>query len=336
MASQFIIYSSSDASGPGQLTGQAGTLLALLDACLVNGYTGKAAAGWSKPFANSGNIGCYKNGTGSTQMSLLINDNGPNVTSTFKEAWATGWESIASIAAPVGTGSGQFPTPAQLLTTGHVVCRKSASADGVGRNWIMFADAHTFYLFVLTGDTANTYYNLIFGDIYSMKGSTDAYRAFIFGKTVENNATGDGWDVYTVVVASGIMSAAAGGHFMARTWGGGGGSITVSKTWDFSMAVGTAPGGGQDSFFLAGSAQTPNGPDNCLYLSPLRICENSVSSIRGRLRGVYFVGHNVASFSDGQTFAGANDYAGKSFQIVKVGGSNGFWAMETSATVETN
>src|SRR6185369_17757627 len=104
---QFTIYSSSDPGNgsdqPGLLTGQAGDLLRVLDKVLVNGYTGKAAAGWTKPFVNATNSGCYKQGAGSL-FALHIQDNGANVTSTFKEAWATGWETITATSATVGTG----------------------------------------------------------------------------------------------------------------------------------------------------------------------------------------------------------------------------------------
>src|ERR1035437_2201693 len=190
MASQFTIFSSSDVAGPGLLTGAAGTLLALLDACLVTSYAGHTlAAQWTKPTANSGNIGCYKQGAGAG-LGLVINDNGPNVTSTYKEAWATGWESVAGVGAPVGTGSGQFPTPAQLLTTGHVVIRKSATADAATRSWQLFADSSTFYLFISTGDTAGVYNVGMFGDVFSLKGATDGYRCMIHGRAVENNAGG--------------------------------------------------------------------------------------------------------------------------------------------------
>ena len=44
------VYRSTDASAP-VLTGVAGAMKAVLDACLVNGYGAKAAAGWSAPFS---------------------------------------------------------------------------------------------------------------------------------------------------------------------------------------------------------------------------------------------------------------------------------------------
>lgn len=315
--SQFTVYSSSDASGPGQLTGQAGTLIALLKACLVDGYAGKANVGWTQPIATSGNIGSFKAGAGS-QMTLLVNDNGPNVTSTYKEAWVTGWESLATVGAPVGTGTGQFPTPAQQLTTGHGVVRKSSSADGVGRAWQLFADTVTAMLFVQTDSFEMMFH---FGDIYSMKGNTDAYRCLLMAMANENGTTS-----YMDYFAA--INTAVNGHFMPRTYGGAGASITVGKHGDGSK--------GNASGASVGTVQYPNGPDNALYLSPIWVHENSSSTIRGRIRGLYHVLHALASFTDGQTFNGAGDYAGKTFQILKPGSNSGMWAIETSNTVEIN
>ena len=334
MPSQFTIFSSSDVSGPGLLSGTAGSLLTILDACLVTGYSGHSVSpAWTKPFANSGNIGCYKQGAGAG-LGLVINDNGPNVTSTYKEAWAIGWESVAGIGAPVGTGSGQFPTPAQLLTTGHVVIRKSASADATGRYWVLFADSATFYFFVASGDAASAYMAFMFGDVFSLKGSSDAYRCMIHGRASENNSTGGTTaDNTDSIYPCAVTGANGPGMFMARSYGGGGTSITTQKMGDMNALgayvsnTGVAVGG----FF-----QTPNGPDNSIYLSPVKVIELAAVSVRGRLRGIYQVCHPLANFADGQTFAGGGDYAGKSFRIVSHGINNGFWALETSATVETN
>jgi hypothetical protein len=73
------VYKSSDASAP-VLTGAVGSLVALLDACLVNGYGALAAAGWTKAFT-AANKGAYKqNLTGSNNasgMHLYVDDSGP-------------------------------------------------------------------------------------------------------------------------------------------------------------------------------------------------------------------------------------------------------------------
>jgi len=341
-ASQFQYYTSTDPSGPGPITGQAGSLLSVLDACLVNGYGSKAAAGWSKPFANSGNIGCYQNGATiphgmnpATGLSLLINDNGPNGTSTYKEAWAVGWEAIASIGSPVGTGTGQFPLPAQLLS-GNVVVRKSFTADTTPRYWELFGDAYTFYFFVQSGDQAGVYFGLFFGDIFSLKGASDAYRCFIHGSYVENSGANGSCQLDAQPPPSGNACALqfpVGGLYMPRTFGGSGTSINVTRIGDFGLVAISST---SSPVAWNGLMQTPNGPDLSLYLTPAWVCEPLLVCKRGRMRGFYQLGHPAANFADGQTFNGANDYAGKTFQIVKGGIWGGLWCIETSATVETN
>jgi hypothetical protein len=335
-ASQFTVYSSSDPGNgsdqPGLLFGAAGDLLRILDKCLVNGYTGKAAAGWSKPFVNASNSGCYKQGAGAL-CALHIQDNGANVTSTFKEAWATGWETITATSATVGTGTGQFPTPAQLLTTGHVVIRKSNTADSTnGRPWFIYADSTTFYMFILDGTAALTYNAFFFGDVYSLKGSTDTYRCMIFGNGIENSgsaATGQSMDQQFTF---GATAASMVGGYMPRTFGGGGTSIQVQKQADFAKVN----AGATTVTVLHGSVPTPNGPDNSLFVAPIQCFEVASLFIRGRLRGLFSIPHLTTNFSDGQTFQGSNDYAGKTFQIIKVGYNGSMWVVETSATVETN
>lgn len=326
--SQLIKFSSSDPGGPGPITGAASSLINVLDAVLTGSLGGgypianAAALGWTKPFANASNIGCYKQSAGAG-LGLVVNDAGPNVTSTFREAWATGWEVVAGVGSPVGTGTGQFPTPAQLNTTGQVVVRKSATADSTPRPWTMFADKSTFYLFILTGDSAGTYWGLWFGDVFSLAGSVDAYRCIIYASNTQN----------TTASNMGNMEVGTGtnlGLYIARSWGNTGSSVNMGKLGDYSLSNAAA---------LMGIVQTPNGPDNSFYLSPLRIAD-ATPYIRGRFRGIYQICHPSAAFADGQTFAGGGDFAGKSFVVVKAIPNNqsqvAFLAVETSNTVETN
>lgn len=350
MPSQFTIYKSTDVSAP-VLTGQAGSLITLLDACLINGYGSQLppSPAWTKPVATSSNITSYKQGAGAG-LSFVLNDNGPNATSTYKEAWATGWESVSTVGAPVGTGAGQFPTPAQLLTTGHVVCRKSATADATARSWIVAADSSTVYVWISVGDIANEYTNFRFGDIFSLKGATDAYRVAIVGRAAENAAlsattTQESSDFISTTystIGSG-MGAAFPGMFMARTYGGGGTSILIAQKGDQAACGGF--GNAANVMPCNGGMQNPNGPDNSVYLCPLGVTEAAALCVRGRWRGLYQICNTVGGFVDGQTFSGGGDFAGKSFLVIKQGpnstaSTNGIgitlWALETSATIETN
>jgi hypothetical protein len=340
-ASQFTVYSASDPSGPGLITGQAGTLLTVLDACLVNGYAGKPAAGWDKPFANAAGVGCYRNGhiipaglNPASGLGVVINDNGPNVTSTFKEAWITGWEQIATVNAPVGTGYGQFPLPSQLLTTGHTVIRKSTTADTAGRFWQIWADYATCYIFIQTGDAAGTYYGAFFGDCFSLQGTSDKFRFFLYGGYAENNtSTNQNYldAIGTLAVGANQVAQAMPGLFIARSYGGGGASITAQRTGDYTCL---APASSSQPWNAV--MQVPNGPDNSYYLAPCWLWENGILAKRGRLRGMYQGQHVPGTFADGGTFSGGNDYAGKTFMVVKAGVAASYWVMESSATVETN
>jgi len=320
--SQFTIYRSTDGSAP-VLTGNAGSLVAVLDGCLVTGYGSKAAPSpaWTHPVATASNIASYKQGSGSL-LGLVVNDNAPNATSLGKEAWATGWESVAGVGSPVGSGTNQFPTAAQLLTSGHTVIRKSNATGATPIAWMLVADSYTFYLFTFTTDVVNTYYFFAFGDIYSAKTTSDAYKVIIMGRNLENDTTAaaEGGDLFSA------YNAAVVGNFMARTFGGTGTSITIGKSGDSIKGSATS--------FL-GTGEYPNGPDSEMYISPIWVTELT-PRIRGRLRGLYMPLHAISNFTDGQTFTASGDYSGKTFLAVKQTRNAGVILIDTSATVETN
>lgn len=353
--SQFTIYSSADPFGPGLMTGTTGSLVTILDACLVNGYSGKPAAGWTKPLSNiSGTLACYQQASGS-QFTLFINDAAPNVTSTAKEAWACGFEKITSLTGSTGGGSiftgsygngsgyGQFPLPSQLLTTGHVVVRKSVTADTTLRPWIIAADTSTMYMWVQTGDNSNVllYSHWSFGDIYSLRGSADLWRCYVYAMPAENNVPGAGNDVSDCMnmgaqrdTANSLTGQMA-GHYIARTMNGTAGSQPIGRKGDVgataqghSALVAVVP--------INGVLPCPNIADNSIYMSPLWAIDYPSAGYRGRYRGIVHVCHPVANFMDGQIIQGSGDYAGKTFMIVRQSVYGSMWALETSATVETN
>lgn len=332
--SQFTIYKSGDVGAP-SLYGATSSLIAVFDAILVNGYGTQPGAGWQKPIPNfTGSNGqpiyaCYQLPSGSSTMSLFINDNNPNGSSA-KEAIATGWEVLTSFSSSVtntvGSGSGQFPTPAQLLTTGHVAIRKSATADSSSaRVWIAFADSSSFYFYALSNDSAGVYTTFYFGDIYSFKGvgTTDAYKCLIIGRFVDNSTVASAEGVDNLNTVNGICNA----HYAPRSYTGTGTSITIGKHGDAAK--------GSASQFN-GLVPFPNGTDSAFYLSPVWVHENGTSTVRGFMRGMYQPLHPISNFSDGTTFTGALDFAGKTFQVIKSTINSGVIIMETSNTLLTN
>ena len=368
--SQFTIYTNADTFGPGLLTGQTGSLTAILDACLVNGYGSgsayyKPAAGWSKPLPNISSsvdslpqLACYQQGATGSQYVLFVNDSGPNITSTAKEAWVTGWENMSALTGSgnlglvytasnsAGSGWGQFPLPSQQLTYGHVVWRKSASADSVGRPWMIAADCNTVYLWVQTSDLAGDYMHGGFGEIFSF-AQNDQFNCFIYGRATENNSLDYPSNDYTGVICNGngyqspiqltqvSYSTAQPGHWLVRNWSGTAGSLGFTKKGDaennggFTATPVAVP--------MYGIFQTPNAMDNSFYVQPLQVLEPLNIMLRGRLRGLYMPMHPISNLSDGQIITAGGDYVGKTFIVIaKNGNGLGAWMLEISNTVETN
>jgi len=329
--SQFQMYTSQDVGHP-ILTGTSGSLLSLLNSCLVTGYTSKTACGWTKTgslygaVADSASCGVFVQPTGS-KATLFVSDNALGLCGA-RQARVTGFDAIQAFTSSVGaaptssiTGSNQFPTFAQ----GIISARKSTDTSATERQWVVFADSSSVYCFMSTGDSAGMYYGFMFGDIFSIKsGSVDASKCLIVGNIAElvaGTVANDRLDVL------GALNAAVTGHFVQRSYTGVGASLAVGKHGDGVKGSTTA---------LLGTTQYPNGPDNGFYISPVWVTESAGSTVRGRMRGLYQACHAIASFTDGQTFQGGGDFAGKTFYIVKQSPNAGVFAIETSATVETN
>lgn len=355
------LYKSTDGSAP-VLTGAAGSLLALLDAVLVNGYGAKAAAGWTKPFANAANKGCYlQNTTGSNNpsgMGFTLDDSGPGG-GTFREARVQGFETLTSATA----GTGPFPTAAQsLIGTGALVIRKSATADATARAWTILATGQTFYLFIETGDQTNPLgtSSFAYGDFRSYKNG-DQYAVMIIGRMVENSANTYVDPMHCQQLSNGstfqVTNTTMFGHFVARHWTGIGGAIRFGKPSPVSYIIhnwGSAVIGQYTSETQLQGATTnscnvcmgryafsqawpsPNGPDSAIMLAPQHMTHNF--SMRGYLYGIWQPMHD-RPLGHGDTFsvAGGN-LNGKSFMAINIMayiaslGDAGQIILETSST----
>lgn len=239
-------YVSTQAGAPA-LTGQAGSLIALLDACLVDGFrllsissltvasgvatltcttthgyplnsiilvagattsalngekrltwvdsltakydatgvpdqtatgtiTAKLApAGWGKPGAEA-NLGAYRGSAGNRHV-LRVDDTGTMEARAVSAEWLTDIYTYGPIS-PVAT---------QL--SGGVYWRKSNTADGVARPWVLIADDRLMYLFASFSDTTGAagYEGYVYGETSSLRAD-DAYHTLIVGRP----ATGSG------------------------------------------------------------------------------------------------------------------------------------------------
>ncbi len=175
------IYRSTDTGAP-VLTGQVGSLLNLLDKCLVDGYTGKTAAGWSRPYTGT-NKTAYRNavGAGGTGMYLRVVD--ANAGYATVQAYAS--------MSDIDTGSDVAPATAQFAS--GLYWSKSVSSDTTARPWVVVADELTVWIMVQAGSPGTYVFDSFFGagDIASELAS-DPWRYFVLGRGDANSAGAGG------------------------------------------------------------------------------------------------------------------------------------------------
>lgn len=297
------VYRSTDTSAP-VLDGTAGSLVNLLDKCLVAGYGSQTAAGWTKPFTAT-NKAVFLPSAGHY---LNVDDSGAGAATT-QEANVRGYETMTAVA----TGTNLFPTTSQSAAPGLYI-RKSAATGATSRSWVLVADAYTFHLFVLSGDAAGQYQSFSFGRFYSFKTS-DSYRSVILAHSASGGAVSGGLDQ---TIASSANSA-TNGAYIPRTYLGTGTSVQGSLK-------------GLASTLQANPYTGPNPVDGNIYLSRLFVDEASFTvGLRGYLRGLYQI-ITATGLSDGDTFTGSgSDFGGRTFLVLNKNRNGAYFAIETSA-----
>lgn len=318
------VYKSTDASAP-VLTGQAGSLITVLDAILVNGYGAKAAAGWTKAFSGT-NKAAYRSGAGAMHY-YRFDDTAAGTLALGKEAYLRGYEAMTTVDA----GTGPFPTTTQLSS--GLFLRKSRTQDATARKWICVADNRTAYFFTYSDDYPG-YASWMIGEIYSVK-SGDAYRSAVMGRNAQEIG-GSAVATTTPVAANenlellvGVTSVNA-GTYLARAF-----------TADGPQAIPAGKHGNaaHSASVLAGLMNYPNPADSAVYLSQIWVHEGGATPIvRGRMRGFWHFLHPVGSqIVDNDTWSGTGALAGKTFLAIKpTAAGTGMFVLETSNTWETN
>ena len=317
---QFTIYRSSDAGAP-VLNGLSGSLITVLDAILVNGYGTQPSASWTKPYSTTGSLyAAYQQGSGSSRCYLWVRDSGS--VASGQEAIIRGCENLTSIFGITGSNVNAFPTAIQsVLTSNGLVVRKSATVTSTARAWVATADSRTLYFFAQTGDVANTYFSFAFGDIYSYVPN-DPYRCMIMARNGENANTIVANEGFYYV--NGASPAATQGGYLQRSFYGANNSYNFGKHVDSARnAIATTFAGSTDVL--------PNPADGKIYLSKVWITDYN-STLRGHMRGLYNLSHNIASVSNDDVFSGSIDSTDRTFMVVKLPG----YIIETSNTLDTN
>lgn len=149
------VYSSFDAGAP-SLTGEVGSLIAVLDACLVTGYGAKAAAGWTKPFVGT-NIAAFRQGTGA-QAYFQIVDDGSDGSFGPRMAMVSMYDTMTNAT----TGTNKTPSAYNINHYNHLP--KSSTLDATAREWKVYASDRACYFLVKNGTSvADAYYVSYFG-----------------------------------------------------------------------------------------------------------------------------------------------------------------------------
>lgn len=276
------VYRSTDPGAP-QLSGQTGSLVALLDAVLVQGYGSgadrKDGAGWTKGFVGA-NRRVYRNSPVSgTGFYLQVDD--PGAAGNARYAFVRGYSLMSDF------DTGLNPTPALAVMPNGVVVAKSTALDGGSRRWLIVADANIFYLFVNPWPSENYFHPYFFGDFISYKPgdnsnwcicynglaefsdgvSTDQYiftTSYVYG-----NIEGSRPALYFPSTASSPTSAAPGylvGGYRAANYYAWGGEGTAGTVYPHPIAQG-------------------------LMFATIQVFENSVLP-RGHLPGIIVPLHN--------------------------------------------
>ena len=169
------VYRSTDADAP-VLTGLVGSLITVLDACLVNGYTDRPAAGWTKAFSGT-NKAAYRNDhtAGASGAYFLVEDDAPGSTSG-------GDSRLRAYGTMSAIDAGTDDTDPEWFRKG--------AASGDARPWVLAADGMTFWLYSWdNGDSTggDRDANMCGAGDYICIDAENAFRYFVIG----NESSGD-------------------------------------------------------------------------------------------------------------------------------------------------
>jgi hypothetical protein len=311
MATRF--YKSTDSGAPA-LNGVAGSLISLLDACLVNGYGSQSPSGWTKPFSGT-NLASYRAPIGIRHY-LDVVDNA-NIAANVAQ-----WKGYRT-ATDVGVGAGPYPG----VGTSMAYVGKSFTSDAVARPWLLAADDRSLILMIDSSSTTpSTFagYLYCFGEFYSL-AANDLYRSCCGGYTPSPSLS------YLAPVMGGRLG-------VARHSSQVGNPILMSIGAHQGLGSQISPG--QTSNWMGGGWPFPSPADGSVHLTRVTI-ESVTYGLRGYIRGMWGCDHTGMSqdLSDPTDIDGASGsvYAGKNFVFFRArSNGNTSWIAIESTTWDHN
>jgi len=277
-------------SGAPQLSSVAGSFIALLDYLLVT------TLGWTKPYTGT-NLAAYRQPSGTNQMYLRVDDT--NASTTRVVAFET--------MSDVNTGTGQFPTTAQV--SGGLYNEKNATNN---YGWTFISDGKIFYLF--WGMQVNSYFrSMAFGDFRSYK-SGDAFNTVISANsgTTQGNAALVTFDTTLASVANTTT-------YAARSYTQSGTAIRLGVAGNLALLGSNDPS--------SGNMQIPSLTTGDVYVAELRLFEST--AFRGYYPGLWMHMHRSSPYNQSVIKIG-----NRTLEAIWQTYSGGYYAMfiETSDT----
>ena len=212
----------------------------------------RAPAGFSKVFSDTNKAAYQADDLASTRLYCRIDDTGTT------SARIRGYETMSD----VDTGTGLFPTEAQLSGGGYVYKSNGATA----RDWMLISDGRMVY-FLCNPAGSGWVGGFVFGDVVSYAG-VDAFHALLIASGAESGT------LPMMTLANTTYS------WLARSYTQLGTAITNAR-YSHGKNVGLGNGG-----------QTYPAPvDNGLHLWPVE-CWESTTLARGMMPGLWNPVHN--------------------------------------------
>lgn len=264
-------YRHTDSNAP-TLDDSTGSLIALLKACLVDGYTGKTAAGWTVEY-ESGNVAVFRGATAGGTGAYFRVDDSVGAFARFRA-----YSSMSDV------DTGVDPSPTMTYWTDGLPIRKTRNDTG---EWIIVADEHTCYFQTEDSELQG------FGDFESFVPG-DAFNYFIAGSVDSESIWGPGWGIVGprryastsdgrgAVVGKGADQTSDPPEFGIPRPGDYASGSTATPT---SMHGGT------------GGIDDPDPATGLRFFAPAFVaCEGT---LRGRLRGLYVPLNDLGGVANG-------------------------------------
>ena len=277
---------------------------------------------WTAAYTGTNKTAFRQKTTGMNGFYLRVDD------SNAQNSQVRGYETMSD----VDTGTGAFPTNAQVTVGSGLYFYKSNAASTANRPWYLYSGNGKLFVLVscntgttFPGSISSAGSGIIFGDLVTGGGS-DNYATIIVAD-LSTNIGSNSFRLGNVAATTGALS----GHYFARTYAGTGTAVTGSKYASNHGELGfTALGTGGNTY--------PHPIYGGLLLGKMHAAETGAGG-RGVIPGLWTTGHVGSSFTHGDTFSGAtgSTVSGKTFEWVYVSSSSTWGCVfETSDTVDSS